>query len=411
MRTKILLTTLLVLAAPFPAAAQDSEELILEVPEGPVVTSNRVIGLGGTYVGIAEGGDGHLYNPASFAYRYPETRDRFFDWDWALYWLILRDGQLPDLYAPTPGDTRTFVIGGGLDFKFGRFGVGFHINTYAYEIHPRLRNALTEIGQFRRDTELPTQRLVTNLSLGLGMAYVLNRINLTVGGYLYGFTWDVASGPTGVEFSEISATATGTRFGLLWAPKMKNIRLGLVWRPPLTASKIEIEAGSPFARTPDGIHRPATISLGGSMMLWERWYNPPMTYGLEGLEKRIGESPEHRRRHVTLAADLVARMWPPRGTVSMRDFVLNPDDPIPIRRRPSLGVHAGVESEVWANWLVLRSGWYYEPARTASISGRHHGTAGFAFRIPFWPWDLRADFAADLSVQYFNYGFGVGFWH
>ena len=81
-------------------------------------------------------------------------------------------------------------------------------------------------------------------------------------------------------------------------------------------------------------------------------------------------------------------------------------------RTASLAAHAGVESEVWNNRLVVRSGAYFEPPRLDGSDVRPHFTLGLDARLfrLIW-WDLRAGFSLDLASRYHNTGIGVGFWH
>jgi len=82
---------------------------------------------------------------------------------------------------------------------------------------------------------------------------------------------------------------------------------------------------------------------------------------------------------------------------------------------PTVSVHAGVESEVWADWLVLRAGGYAEPSRFKRLGYRGHGTFGFdlklfsicagSSRITF-----RGSAGFDVARDYFNTGFSIGFW-
>ena len=59
-----------------PAQAQ-----ILDFFNGRVIASGRVLGLGGAFIGIAQGVDGHLINPVSFTKRVWHTSDQRLDWD------------------------------------------------------------------------------------------------------------------------------------------------------------------------------------------------------------------------------------------------------------------------------------------------------------------------------------------
>src|SRR5687767_9664108 len=58
--------------------ASTTEDFTVDAAQGPVTGSTRVIGLGGAFVAVAEGGDGVAVNPASVAVRLPYSWNR---WD------------------------------------------------------------------------------------------------------------------------------------------------------------------------------------------------------------------------------------------------------------------------------------------------------------------------------------------
>lgn len=391
-----------------PAFAQETEpQLLLEYPEGPVVNSNRVMGLGGAYVGVAEGGDGHLYNPASFAYRYHATRNDIWDWDWSLYWLNLSENRNPDLYGRVGETEDSSWFGGGLDLKLAGFGFGVHAYTQGYGINPQP----DEAGVSR-----PLR--ISNTSVGFGLAYALHTLDLTLGAYVYAFGWAASTETNGLIETALSTFGAGSRVGLLWAPRRRPLRIGVVYRTSFNATGVREFDADVFERAPDGVYLPGQLSIGGSIMAGERRYNPNMTWGLAGLEdERPTEPGDDLRRYVMVAYDIVIKEPPPPGTLSMRGYFHNSDDAHAIRQDFSYAFRGGIESEVWANWLQLRAGYYFEPTRTFVVRGRHHVTGGFAFRIPageyigFWPWDLRLDAAIDFATNYLNWGVGVGFWH
>ena len=147
-------------------------------------------------------------------------------------------------------------------------------------------------------------------------------------------------------------------------------------------------------------------------MFGERNYNPHHTWGLKRLEEE--EEPSKGRRYVLVSYDLVVT-GPSPEAVSMRGYLRGAE--IPAGRNTTVSLRLGSESEVLANWLVLRAGYYFEPSRTQLIAGRHHATGGATGRLPFgewlqfWPWDLRLEMAFDIARNYSNVGFGLGFWH
>ncbi len=90
----------------------------------------------------------------------------------------------------------------------------------------------------------------------------------------------------------------------------------------------------------------------------------------------------------------------------------------PSGQEPTVGFRLGAETELIANRLKLRSGFYLEPARQAQASYRPHGTAGIELRLFSWdvfgyfdPFELKMGLSVDLAPRYFDLGLGIGFWH
>lgn len=77
----------------------------------------------------------------------------------------------------------------------------------------------------------------------------------------------------------------------------------------------------------------------------------------------------------------------------------------------------GLEGEPWSNRLQLRVGTYVEPSRFDDVPARVHITGGLELRLFRWdafkisdPVDIKLTFTMDYSYNYFDWGFGVGFW-
>lgn len=372
-------------------ASAASAQPALEVPEGPVVSSSRVLGMGGAYAGIAEGADGHLINPASFATRFPYTRRDVWDWDWTGYLLRIPARRNPDSYGEAAETAETLHVGGGLDFKILGFGAGFHVNAHGYDI---------------ADTDGIIS--VQNVSAGLGLGYSLHAADVVLGSYAYAFNW-LFEFPLAGESRSLNITGGGSRVGLLWIPDALPVRLGLVARTSFDAQSITEDSTIPVGRTPRSVYIPAQVVLGASYMWGERDYNPQHTWGLPVLERAVPQSSPNGRRYLLFASDLVITGASPSDTVSMRRFLTGVSDPA--GRDTTAGLRFGAEAEVVDNWLVLRSGYYFEPTRTDIVRGRHHFTGGLAVRIPFPVYDLRANGVFDVARDYSNVGVGMGFWH
>lgn len=82
-----------------------------------------------------------------------------------------------------------------------------------------------------------------------------------------------------------------------------------------------------------------------------------------------------------------------------------------------LSPRVGIEGEPWVNRLQLRVGSYVEPSRFDDVPARVHLTGGVDLRLFRWdtfkiadPVDIKLTFTMDYSYNYFDWGFGVGFW-
>ncbi len=385
--------SLLVLLASNSVAAQES----VEFTDGPVANSNRVVGMGGAFVGISEGADGQRINPASFGTRYTFSRNDFFDWDFAFYSHAIpgEDGSF-DLSGPAGGVEDASVIGFGLDMKIGIFGTGFHVYGRDYVVRTTAENDTGE--------EVP---IAYNISTDLGIfgfSWALPWIDTTVGvAPIVGvFSINDASAQTLAQIS-----GAGGHFGALWAPTNREWRVGASYRTAIAGFDVDrAPAGTLGRQPPESLQVPAELRLGGSYMFGKRTYNPPRHYGY----------PEHfgdggpdtvERSYVLVSADLVVT-GSTDDAVGVQSFAAG--TPLPSGEQASIGAHAGAEWEFFPNWMRLRGGSYWEPSRIDSIDGRIHGTAGFDVKVPIY-WDFKIQIAADFARDYKNIGFGFGFWH
>jgi hypothetical protein len=331
--------------------------------------------------------------------RYRHTRNDFVDWDWTLYTLLVPGSQNPDLYGGADEAENSRYVGGGIDLKRAGFGFGVHAFEQSY---------LLNIGDGQRAT-------VRNVTLGPGIAYAHELLNVVVGAFAYYYAWNVREGDGRPEGpAELSLVGAGSRFGILWRPEKHPLRMGLVYRGGIRAADAAVNNPDFLAgHRPGAIALPSRLTFGTSYMFGDRKYNPHHTFGLDRLIEEE-EPGDDGRRYLLLSYDLVLTAAS-NNAISMRGFLRGAE--IPAGEKPTLSFRAGAESEVLANWLVLRAGYYYEPPRTQLVPGRHHGTGGFAFRLPFgeligfWPWDLRVDAAFDFARDYSNAGLGLGFWH
>ncbi|MFN3198165.1 MAG: hypothetical protein ACE366_07075 [Bradymonadia bacterium] len=382
---KALFGSLALLCLASEARAQD-QVYNVDFFQGPVVSSNRVIGLGGAYIGVAEGADGHLVNPASIAFRPLQMSDDEFDWDFAISWLNFSEG-----------DDRAFDLSGQqVDFKEAGFSqAGFNLkfnrrHNYAFHVSGQTFQLDIPDGGDTRRAEY------RQLLGGFGYAYTFPGRELIIGGFLLvgnvEFEW--------TDSTEIEAglTGGGFQFGTLWCPKDEPWRLGAVLRTPIRSkepSDAGAEADEVGRLIPNELLVPWELGVGGSYAFGPRPFNPS--------EKLDASYP---RRYVMLTADLVVT-GPSDNAVGVASF-LN-QQPQRSGKYHSVSLRAGAESEVIENRLVVRAGTYHEPDRFDPELGRIHGTLGGDVRIS-WGWDWRLSVSYDVAHEWQNFGMGLGFW-
>ena len=379
MFNKIIFLT--VLCSTSPTFAQT----VFEFPLRPVVNSNRVIGLGGAFVGIGEGADGHTYTPTSFASRYSYSRDQLWDWDWALYWLNLPNAAHQDFANNQSDANSAFHLGLGIDIKYSFFGTGLHAYTSEY--------------RFSDDTDVD---YIVNQTVAIfGAAFTIPKLQLTIGAAANSGSGDLFIGDDLV----VDFEGSGGSFAALWFPSTLPFRIGVNFRLAQNDDEIALEDETYLFEEQSSVHQPAELTLGGSWMLWEKKYNPKHTFGNVDAE---GEAKVIKRRYVLIAADFVTTFASPEDTQSITTLI----DGVQKNsgKDVNFALRVGVESEVLANRLTFRTGYYQQPSRLESSPTYHHFTAGADLRITLGL-DWKLNTVVDVSKDYLNFGLGVGLWH
>lgn len=355
--------------------------------QGPVISSHRVVGLGGAYVGIAYGADGHLVNPAAFALRDPFVADDHFDWDVALSWLNVAGGDVDLTQSGRGGDfEKVQLLQGGANLKFGRHGFGVHLMTQRWTVRINV------------DGEPVVGEYVQTFG-GTGYAF-----NFRQGELVCGIVPFLGKSALEVDGEEVVAVeGAGGLVGCVWGPFDTRWRLGATLRTAVVGQETSGDETRAGTLVPDGIAIPAELTWGASYMFGPRDYNVRPTFG-------YAESPPPRniaREYVLVSADIVLTGASPNA-FGVESFLQS--DLQRSGENPTVGVRAGAESEVVADWLTLRGGGYFEPSRFKAWVGRYHGTAGLDLKVPVG-WDFKLSSSADIALDYFNFGVGVGFWH
>jgi len=394
----------LLLAAPSLAGAAsfDGTQRI-DAYNGLVISFSRVTGLAGAYVGVAEGQDGAVFNPAATAHR-ERNLDRDWDWDFVLNWLLpgtsLQREDLGNEGRVDPGLSSRDSIQAGLELELGRLGLGILVRGWV----------LTAPGTAGDQLLLSTQ----DVALSAGWSFLHD--SLVVGADIAAAAGTVGYQPAGAGLSKVGYGSTShLRAGALWKPRGASWRLGLLLDPGQTVGPKHPDDSLPGVAIPRAFAFPAIISVGGSLLLGRNahLYNePPPVERRDHPElgpPRAFEPGGTEPVMVSAQLDLVGAT---PGAVSSRSFLhQQSEEAVPSGAHPSLEPHLGVEWTAIDRWLVVRGGTYVEPSRLGA-SPRGHATLGAQTRVPLASWlDLRLSFAADLAPRFANVSLGLGFWH
>lgn len=371
----------------------------LDAFTGPTIASGRILGLGGAYVGVAEGLGGAALNPASVAHRNRHL-DRSWDWDGVLTW------YLPDVGAVTRSDvgndgtpdgrlTGVANLQLGLMGQTGRLGAGILARAWALAApHPAFDTL--EVGTQDVAVSIGWSALRDALVVGVGLTSVHGAVNLRPG-----------DGPPTTSLRYDGSTL---RLGALLRPRGRPFRVGAALDLGGRARPAANRPTFPVA-TASEVAFPWTLAFGLSAWIGPnaaRYNEPPPVALARHPEWGHGPGLERSRRRPVLVSGQLDVIGPVHHAVSVESALLT-GDPIRSGADASFVVRAGAEWEGWPDVLRVRGGTYLEPSRTGG-SVRPHGTFGLEVRVPFWPWDLQVGFAADVARMYTNASLSVGFW-
>ena len=408
------LVWILLFAAPAGAADPVYQ---LEVFQGPIISSQRVVGMGGAYIGLAEGVAGHLANPAAFAVRSVFSGNGSVDWDFGLAAFDIL-GNKTDLDMSDRGanfsDAGVWQI--GADARYGRFGLGIHFDSTKFRLPINGLNADGKLVAVTKGGE-PLYYSWKKLGLGLGLAWAFDDGQWVVG-VIAG--WANSTMVNG-DLEPLSMSSLGLdNWGLIWAPRSEPWRLGLNLTLPVNMTQSASDRVDKLGDlvVPAAVNIPWSLGVGGAYKLWgERPLNVRPAYGVVPIPVDSVAADKVPRRYLLVTADLVLTGSTEDG-IGVQGWLEHEIDPA--GRSPTLSVRGGAEGELVPNWLVLRAGSYFEPSRFEGRFGRQHATAGFDLKVPL-PLgmvgvdlgrrvDLQLTGVADVADGYWNMAIGVGLW-
>ena len=366
------------------ARAQElADPVRLDLVRGPVITSSRIMGLGGAFVGVGEGIDGIFRNPAALANRGPGETS-FFAADFTLDWMFVQGGAL-DWDAdtrPLSDDFEFQALNLGLVTQWGPLGLGVLATLYGWS-----------------GDGVSIQHV--DVLLGAGWAFADGEVIVGAGATVatLGITTQSIDSPTPTESTDLSGA--GGDFGVLWRPRNSTWRFGARLR---TQSRM-VDTPSPdsddSATTELVGISPWQIAIGWSSYFSAepgRRYNPALRAKLR----------EPRDRRYLLISSEIVLIGASRGR-SLESLV--GDRPTPSGEHLSVALHIGAEGEVMHDLVRARVGAYLEPVRVAGHHDvRPHLTGGLEVHLFDLLFDWKANFAFDVAPGWENVTLGVGLW-
>ncbi|MFO0572316.1 MAG: hypothetical protein U0263_42240 [Polyangiaceae bacterium] len=417
----------------------------VDLSQGVVLGGNRVLGLAGAYVAIAEGIDGNSQNAAAPAVRTAYSFDHLdYDLGFGLTFPAAVRGN--DLF--NSGDKTTlsrnqksalFIdIGGNL--QIGRWGVGLTASYMQFQLAPQGQN----LGLTSR---------FGGLRLQIARAFADGQLVLGVGSRGTGLVVE-RENPSGGSTQLFNIEGADAEFGTLWRPNDQPFRIGAAVRSAVITNDLTtdvpkdalgdrvLKVGSTNIFLPNAVALPWEISVGLALQVGRpfnpRWVDPDEALARldrylrwrelerkrahervlarpnstqaerqaedasasidaavdevhrERLARAVREELVRRQRQLerfyVLVSSSLLVTGPVKDAVGVESFIE--------RRVQRSGQKAtftprlGVESEVVPRWLKLRAGSYGEPTRFSSRGARArlHGTVGFEQKL--FPWTV-----------------------
>jgi hypothetical protein len=432
----------------------------IDLHQGAVVSGNRVMGLGGAYVALAEDVDGDLQNPAAPALR-PFYSVEYFD-----YWLGLGltfPGRLSNSDFFNSGSVTKFegssddavFVTPALNLQWGAFGLGLTAELQSYS----LRNpALPGSAQ-----SASLEALLATYHLQFAYSFLHGQLATGIGIRYLTLEFDAATDDDDTS-TLFDTSGAGIEIGAVWRPNLRPYRLGLAFRteintePAFSRSLLPSPEGDILLTGTDGtlylperVSLPWDLNLGAAVQFGRRPLNPvsrtvpqvaeraALTFRLRQLERdeererRMAEAVSASEREVVereLAAEEAressqlerdfkqARRSLAESSAMIERFYLLVTASLVISGavEDAVGVESfleqtvnrsgtqvvysprlGVESEVWEDRLKLRGGSYLEPSRFSTSHSRVHGTLGTDIRL--FRWDVFGLWPDDFNWQ------------
>lgn len=379
----------------------------LYVNSSVLLGSARMVGLGGAYVGIAEGADGWASNLASLAQR-PKDLDREWNIDFGLSYVDVPTGNPMAWDVDNDGvpdsslRARQYITGIALQYR--TFGVGAFTRT-SYQAYC-LDSPGCPVGDALNIT-------LSNSALAIAASFLDDDLIGAVGLY-------TASATFSLQGQQWNYGATSFSADVLWRPHGQPFRLGASFRPRIEAA---LQSGSPTPPVVDGrplysaVVTPATLSAGASLRVGpgaEDYNRLSPIARFEALDRHgamnFYQPPREPLSWKSLLISLeVDSLFPVKGATQLAT-VTSGADPVPLGTVFAITPRLGLENETLPGRLRIRAGTFLEPSPFPADQPRAHATGGFELYLLHFldDWSIAGSF--DVANRYTQYSVAIGFW-
>ena len=414
MRAPVALLLLLVHALCGAAAAQPftSDKRLLQ-SEGILRGSPRLMGLAGSFVGIAEGAEGQTRNPAAVAHKDPHFENDFtVDFAGTMHFQFFGTAKTEDWDNDGAVDLTDFSIGqiensqvfySMASVQYGRVGAGIGFDLQNFQ------------GTYQNQdiANVSLLHLFGSLGVSLGEDAVL--IGVGVESSHAGATYTPNRDVNATELR--SYHGFGYQFGGLYRPKDENYRIGVAFKPQTIAEATgSTETIGPLSTFSAAV-TPARLSLGGSYALGSggRALNIASRSGLV----ETGELDENQLPIFSAAmtrwlfSAQLDVFLPVENAVTVSAFLAQQGTApaLTAGNRVAFLPRLALEKELWPDRFRLRAGGYLEPAMVETGLLRPHVTFGFEiFLFKLGPQRLAFGLSFDFARRYSNLSFAVVVW-
>jgi hypothetical protein len=297
------------LAQPPAPAPLRTNDYAIDLYQGPVLASSRVVGLAGAFVAMADGIDGDTQNPASPAVRVPFSyTDVDFDLSASLSFpgSLGRSGDFFNSGSRTKvvaGNNLYVFLNGGFNLQINHWGFGVTADLQQYSLRRDEPNAPERRGllDLTGTTTSLTGQIMQNHLLA-AYAFADDQFVLGVGARVVAL--DVSTRATflssGVD--TFNTRGAGLELGFIWRPNGERVRVGAAFRSEVNA---HTPGGVIYRGTADELYLPNRltvpwdVSFGAAVQLGRRPLNPRWVSPAELLA--------HKRRYLAWQARERAR--------------------------------------------------------------------------------------------------------